>query len=159
LRSALRGALLAALLATAVLVVAGCGADRPGAPGTAASANRGAAVRNGAAAQATAQTEFGLLAGGDYGRAWDLWTEAAQQAVSRDDFVRLTSTCRPQLGVLTEVVSVHGIDDNTVDVTWKRGAATGVDRLLYSGGSWRYQPAEPTLDGYRLGHACDQLGR
>lgn len=129
--------LLVALLA---LGLAGCGSTRPAGPGSAASANRAATVRNPAAAQATAQTEFGLLAGGDYGGAWDLWTDAAKQTIGRADFVRLESACRTQLAQATEVVSTTTVDADTVDVAWKRGPVTGVDRLLFVGGGWRVQP-------------------
>ncbi|GAA5188767.1 hypothetical protein GCM10023322_40170 [Rugosimonospora acidiphila] len=140
-----------ALLCLAVVGLSGCSDDRPaGGPGSAASANRAAAVRNPEAATATAQTEFGLLAGGDYGGAWDLWSQAAQQSISRADFVALNTDC-PAKGVPGEVVATHPAGDGEVDIDWKRGAQSGTASLLFTGGSWRYQPSKSTMDSYRLG--------
>jgi hypothetical protein len=120
-------------------------------------AGQGATVPGVEAAQASALTEFGLLAGGDYGGAWDLWTERAQRAVSRSDFVRFQDTCPTALGVPVRVVSAQPADsagvDRTRDVvlTWQRGSVTGTARMMYADGSWRYEPDQATLNGYSRG--------
>jgi hypothetical protein len=142
-----------AVLSCTVLGLAGCTADRPagaGGPGDPGTANRAAAVANPEAAGATAQTEFGLLAGGDYGGAWDLLSQAAQQSITRVDFVALNTAC-PRRGVPGEVVAVRPVDGGEVDVDWKRGQQSGTAQLLFVGGAWRYQPDQSTLDSYRLG--------
>jgi hypothetical protein len=147
-----RRAVLAAL-SCAVLGLSGCTADHPagtGGPGSAGSANRAAGVANPEAAGATAQTEFGLLAGGDYGGAWELLSQAAQQSISRADFVAVNTAC-PLRGVPGEVVAVRPVNDGEVDVDWKRGQQSGTAQLLFVGGAWRYQPDQSTLDSYRLG--------
>jgi hypothetical protein len=147
-----RVALSRVALCLAAAGLAGCASTTPAAsgPGSAASANRAAGVDNPEAATATAQTEFGLLAGGDYGGAWDLWSQAAQQSITRTDFVALNTAC-PNKGVPVQVVATNPVNDREVDVDWKRGPQSGTAALLYASGTWRYQPSESTLDNYRLG--------
>jgi hypothetical protein len=137
-------------LAAVVVVVAGCGGARPvSGPTVAGTVNRAGTVRGPEAARATAQTEFGLLAGGDYGGAWDLWTEAAQGTINRSAFVTLGSTC-PR-GVPATFAGQTVVDDDTVTVDWRRGDLSGTARLVYENGAWRYQPDQSTMDGYRQG--------
>jgi hypothetical protein len=146
-----------AVLALAALAVAGCLAGCSGGepratatgPGSAASANRAAGARGTAAAQATAQTEFGLLAGGDFAGAWDLWSATAQATISRPDFVRLNTTCPPPRGIPTSIVEVRMLDDSTAVVSWRQATTTGTSRLVYAAGAWRYEPGQSTLDKYR----------
>jgi hypothetical protein len=140
------------VLGVALCAVTGCTAgggrvvSRPSAAGT---VNRAGTVRGPEAAEATAQTEFGLLAGGDYGGAWDLWTVEAQRAISRADFVALGAGC-PR-GVPAEATDQRLVDDGTLTLDWRRGDQTGTARVVYTGGAWRYQPDQSTLDGYRQG--------
>ncbi|GIH17408.1 hypothetical protein [Rugosimonospora africana] len=140
------------VLAVSTAGLAGCGAAAPTASGSgsAASANRAAAVDNPEAATATAQTEFGLLAGGDFGGAWELWSQDAQRSITRTDFVALNTAC-PSKGVAAQVVATRPVNDGEVDIDWTRGSQSGTASLLYAGGTWRYQPSESTLDNYRLG--------
>jgi hypothetical protein len=147
------------VLAAVLFATAGCGggplAAGPTAgppatgPATAGAVNRAGTVPGPEGARATALTEFGLLAGGDYGGAWDLWTADAQRAVTRADFVALGAGC-PR-GVPAVQSGQTFVDDATVTVDWRRGDRTGTARLLYTGGAWRYQPDQSTLDGYRQG--------
>jgi hypothetical protein len=139
------------------LAVGGCSREGAAAtasgPGSAASANRAASARGTAAAQATAQTEFGLLAGGDFAGAWDLWSPTAQAAIPRPDFVRLNTTCPPPRGIATSVVQVQMLDDSSAVVSWRQGSTTGTSRLVYAGGTWRYEPDQSTMNEYRQGVA------
>jgi hypothetical protein len=127
---------------------AACSHPRPAESANPGAVNQAAGVRSIEGAQATAQTEFGLLAGGDYAGAWELWTDAAKHAVGRPGFVAHAAACRPGLGVAARVVSVRPVDDNDVDVAWQRGTQTGTARLIYAGGAWRFQPDPATLAGY-----------
>jgi hypothetical protein len=136
-------------LAAVVVVAAGCGGRTAVGPTVAGTVNGAGTVRGPEAARATAQTEFGLLAGGDYGGAWDLWTATAQEAVTRPAFVALGATC-PR-GVPATFAGQTVLDDDTVTVDWRRGDLTGTARLVYEGGAWRYQPDQSTMDGYRQG--------
>jgi hypothetical protein len=151
--AACRAALAAALVVLAASTVAGCSdsghAVTATGPGSAASANRAAGARGTAAAQATAQTEFGLLAGGDFAGAWDLWSATAQAAISRPDFVRLNAICPPPRGIPTSIVEVRMLDDSSAVVSWRQASTTGTSRLVYAGGAWRYEPEQSTMDKYR----------
>jgi hypothetical protein len=147
---------------TLVLLVglAGCGHSTSGGaasatatgPGSAASANHAAGARSVTAARTTAQTEFGLLAGGDYGGAWDLWSDAAKKQLSRADFLALNRTCPPKLGTAVQITGVGEVDQNTVQVVWTGGTA----RLVYAGDKWTFQPDQAALDRYaqRLRGTC-----
>jgi hypothetical protein len=106
------------------------------------------------AASAAARTEFGLLAAGDYPGAWQQWTPAAQQAVDQAAFVRYFTTCEQPLGVAAQVTSVRQVDPGDVDISWQYGSArSGTVRMVYTGGRWRFQPDQATLDRYAKG-AC-----
>jgi hypothetical protein len=147
-----------------LLALAGCGGSSlPANPGTAAPANRAAAAQSTLAAQTTAQTEFGLLSGGDYGHAWDLWSDPAKQVISRADFITLNTTCPVALGTPTKVVAARPVSNTSVAVDWQRAAQTGVGQtgaaqtgaaqtgtvnMVYAGGAWRFEPA---AQDYRAG--------
>jgi hypothetical protein len=90
--------------------------------------NRAAQARGELAARSTAQTEFGLLAGGDYAHAWDLWSAAAQQAIGRAEFVALNSTCPAGLGMAATVTAALPISDTTVLIQWQRPIPPGADQ-------------------------------
>lgn len=106
-------------------------------------------------ARTSAQQEFGLLAAGDWAGAWERWTDAAKEALSEDDFIRLDTACPPALGVSRVVGSATRIDPVTVVVTWRAGTgageSVGQDTMTYQDGAWRFTPDDATLAGYRLG--------
>ena len=141
-----------------VLGSAGCSSSRPGGGSSGSAASPGdqavARARGSVEAKAVAETEFGLLAGGDYGGAWALWTDDAKAAVPRDEFVSQSVGCRPGLAVATRVVTADPVDATHVRITWDRGGRTGVAEMLQINGAWRYQPDQATLDGYQAGTVC-----
>ena len=138
---------------------AGCDSGR-------STANRPAASRSGLAdpavarargsveAKAAAETEFGLVAGGDYSGAWALWTDEAKAVVSRDEYVAASTACRPGFAVATRIITAEPIDGAHVRVDWARGTRTGSADMVLIGGTWRYQPDQATLGTYRAGAAC-----
>lgn len=121
----------------------GCAGHHP-APADPAAMNRPATVRNPQAAQATAQTEMGLLAGGDYGGAWDLWDAPAKATVDRARFVAYGTTCRPGLGQAVRVTATRRVDDDTYAMDW----AGGTLDVHWTGGSWRVSPGAGDLTRY-----------
>jgi hypothetical protein len=156
------------LVGLAVLGPAGCASSRPCGDLPAAGASRRtvaspgdqavARARGSVEAKAVAETEFGLLAGGDYGGAWALWTDDAKAVVPRDDYVSQSAVCRPGLAVATRVVSTDPVDATHVRITWDRGGRTGIAEMFQINGAWRYRPDQATLDGYRAGTACAGAG-
>ncbi len=158
---------LAGLLA-AVILAAGCSpagdtapatsvsapAAGASAPAAGATAPAGSAVPpQGVQAEAVAEQEFGLLAAGDWGGAWGLWTDSAKQVLSEADYVKLNTECPPGLGVAYVIVQIQRIGTTTVLVLWKRGPASGRNNMLYQNGAWKFAPGVAELDGYRLGVA------
>jgi hypothetical protein len=131
-----------------LLALSGCGGSSlPANPGPAAPANQAATAQGTLAAQTTAQTEFGLLAGGDYGHAWDLWSDAAKQTIARVDFITLNKSCPEQLGAMTKIVTTRPISNTTVAIDWQRATQTGTVQMVYAGGSWRFEPATDEYQG------------
>jgi hypothetical protein len=102
-------------------------------------------------AEAVARQEFGLLAGGGWAQAWDLWTAGAQQAVPQAEFVRVNTACRPVVGVPYVIEGSTPTDPATVRIVWHRAGTTGSNTLLYQSGRWRFAPDARTLSDYRLG--------
>jgi hypothetical protein len=172
--------LVLAVLAWLVLTLGGCaGASKP--PDAPAPANRAAEATGELAARTTAQTEFGLLAGGDYAQAWDLWSAAAQHMITRADFISLNTLCPVGLGVAATVTAALPISSTEVLIQWQRPALsegdqpgstglgsgrTGRIRMIYVGGVWRFEPADADLHGgvqaqlarRRAAHQCPRLG-
>jgi hypothetical protein len=141
--------LVALRVLLAVSVLAGCAAkpSLPADPGTAAPPNQAAGAQSALAAQTTAQTEFGLLAGGDYGHAWDLWSDAAKQTIARADFITLNTACPLGLGTLTRVLTVRPLSSTSVAIDWQRDAQTGTVRMVYAAGTWHFEPAAQEYQG------------
>lgn len=105
-------------------------------------------------ARAVADHEFGLLSGGGWGAAWDLWTASAQHAVSRADFVRVDSACRPWLGQPFTVEEVGWPSIGRFTVTWEHAGISGTSAVLFQDGAWRFQPDPATLAIYGSGVAA-----
>lgn len=102
-------------------------------------------------ADAVASEEFGLLAGGGWAQAWNLWSADAQHAIDQADFVRLNTACRPALGVPYVIDKSTTVDPATVRIDWHRAAATGSSTLVHQAGRWQFVPDAASLADYRLG--------
>ncbi|MBY8882823.1 hypothetical protein [Actinacidiphila acidipaludis] len=102
-------------------------------------------------ALAVARQEFGLLSGGGWAQAWDLWTPTAQRAVPQAEFVRVNTECRPPVGVPYVIDASSVPDPTTVRVDWHRADTTGSATLSYRAGRWRFAPDARTLADYRPG--------
>jgi hypothetical protein len=98
-----------------------------------------------------ASREFGLLAGGGWAQAWDLWSDSARQALGQADFVKLNTECRPVLGEPYVIDTATAVDPATVRVDWHRAEATGSDTVVYQDGAWHFVPDAASLAAYRLG--------
>lgn len=114
--------------------VAACGAT--GSPSAAPSPQPPVLVM----AEATAQRQFGLIAGGDWGSAWDMWTAHAQSLITRADVVRLNITCPVRLGVAYLIDARELTAPDAATVTWHRGTQTGTTTLRLVDGAWRVEP-------------------
>jgi hypothetical protein len=102
-------------------------------------------------ARAAAQTYFGLIAGGDWGGAWDRWTTKAQRAVPRRTFAEIGVGCRADLGVPFIVTSTRSTGATVVVVTWTREGRQGTDRMVRENGLWRFDPPARSLTRFTAG--------
>ena len=105
-------------------------------------------------AQAVADREFGLLAGGGWGAAWDLWTASAQHVISRTDFVRVGTECAPWLGQPFVVKEMRWPATGQFTVTWQRAGVSATSSVLYQNGAWRFQPDPASLATFGAGGAA-----
>jgi hypothetical protein len=145
------------VVALALLLVGGCSDDKSSG-GDTSSDDRPTVVvtaqpQDPQSARLVVEQEFGLLVGGDWAGIWDLWTQTAQQQLSKDAYVNLLSTC-PDQGKDYEVADVKSVDATTTTVAWKRtssaGAAqTGSTTVKYQGGNWRIEPDPVLLAAYK----------
>ena len=107
------------------------------------------------AARVVVEQLFSLLVGGDWAGVWELWTEAAQNQVPKDNFVNLVATC-PDPGKSYEVTDVKSVDDTTTSVKWKRQNAAGAEETgsttaKYESGAWHIDPDPAALAKYKAG--------
>lgn len=142
-----RRVLIIGALLAAVLGMAGCTTAAVGAPAS----SGGPPPPQVLAGQSLAQREFGLLAGGDFGGAWDLWAAPAQQVMDRSSFVVLNTQCRPALGEPYTITSVKAGSATVLTVFWRHGAETGTSSVIYQANRWRFAPGPAELADYRLG--------
>ncbi len=104
-------------------------------------------------AQVTAEQVFDNLSDGDWAGAWELWTDTAQSAIKKEDFVDLISTCTGLQGEYV-VTGVTPVDDSTTTVKWTRtpagGAAiSGTNTIKYENGLWKFEPDAVSLAAFR----------
>ncbi|KAA2261717.1 hypothetical protein F0L68_15855 [Solihabitans fulvus] len=136
-----RTSLFAALLAVAALC--GCSAQAADAPAPAPSrTSAGPTDRSPTEAKALADTYFGLLAGGGWSRAWDLWTAAARRSVTKEEFAGASAACRTARGVPYRTEQLTLVDRDTAVVPWTRAAVHGSNRILFEDGAWHIEPTE-----------------
>ncbi len=95
-----------------------------------------------AEASRVAQQEADAFAAGDWGGAWDLWTDAGKRAVSRADYIRYHTTCT-QPGVPVTVVNVRPEGANQAVVQYKTLGLRFAVTLSYANGRWQYAPPDP----------------
>jgi hypothetical protein len=144
----LRNTLLALVTTAALAATTGCFASAKTGSAPSVGATSTAALQAPTTVQPTglevakgiAQAELGMLAGGDWSGAWELWTETAKQAMSKADFIALNKACPPKLGVLYEIQDVKPVAALTVTVTWKHADTNGSGTMKYENGSWHYEP-------------------
>lgn len=140
--------LAAALIAASAL--SGCSSSASAAS-SAGSSDAPQALR----AEAVASQEFGLLAGGGWAQAWNLWTSAAQKAVSQAAYVQVNKACPTAPGVPYVVQDAVRVDADTMRVSWRHGTSSGTNLIVYEGGSCRFSPSASELAQYGAG--ADQL--
>jgi hypothetical protein len=140
------------LIATAALALtSACSDDDSEAPGnSAAAAAGGPEPKTIEGAKAAAQTVFDRFSGGDFAGAWDMYTTAGKQAISKEDYVKLNTACsRKGLAIQLTSARMEGADKAVVIA--KQLVAAQSYTLVYEGESWKLEPAKEGLALYAKG--------
>jgi hypothetical protein len=144
-----------ALVAVAALALpSACSGDEPEAPAgnAAAAAAGGPEPKTIEGAKAAAQTVFDRFSGGDFAGAWEMYTAAGKQAISKDDYVKLNAACsRKGLAIQLTSARMEGADRAVVIA--KQLVAAQSYTMVYEGDSWKLEPAKEGLALYSKGAA------
>ncbi len=144
------------VLLTVTLALAGCTSESPRTPGakvapTSVSPSPAEEPRTAVAAQTAAQRSFDAFAAGDWAGAWDEWNGAGKAAFSREDYVRLHTTCKTLTGLPFKIKTarLEGADKAVVQA--ERASFAFAYEMTYEEGRWRFQPDADAMADYRLG--------
>ncbi|GIE92854.1 hypothetical protein [Paractinoplanes rishiriensis] len=142
-----------ALIATAALTLTtACSGDDEEPAGNAAAAAGGPEPKSVEGAKAAAQTVFDRFAGGDFAGAWDMYTAAGKQAISKDDYVKLNQACSRK-GLAIQLTSARMEGADRAIVIAKQLVAAQSYTMVYEGNAWKLEPAKEGLALYKLGAA------
>jgi hypothetical protein len=140
---------LALTAAAALILTTACSDDEP-AGNAAQAAGGGPEAKTVEGAKIAAQTVFDRFSGGDFAGAWDMYTAAGKQAISKEDYVKLNQACsRKGLAITLTSARMEGADRAVVIA--KQLVAAQSYTMVYEGDSWRLEPAKEGLALYKLG--------
>ena len=145
-----------AIVVPLFLGVAGCSDkdDSSGSPSDRPTVEVTAQPQDAASAQVTAEQVFDNLTAGDWAGAWDLWTDSAKEAITKDAYVDLVSTCTAQQGDYV-VTAVTPVDASTATIKWTHtptgstAGQTGTSTVRYQSGAWKFEPDPAALTAYK----------
>ena len=144
---------LALVAAAALTFSAACSDDEAAPAGNAAAAAAGGPEpKTIEGAKAAAQTVFDRFSGGDFAGAWDMYTTAGKQAISKDDYVKLNQACsRKGLAISLTSARMEGADKAVVIA--KQLVAAQSYTMVYEQNAWKLEPAKEGLNLYKMGAA------
>jgi hypothetical protein len=128
------------------------GDDKAPAGNPAAAAPAGPEPKTIDGAKAAAQTVFDRFSGGDFAGAWDMYTAAGKKAISKDDYVKLNSTCSRK-GLAIQLTSARMDGPDRAVVIAKQLVAAQSYTMQYEGEAWKLAPAKEGLALYSQGAA------
>jgi hypothetical protein len=143
-----------ALAATAILTLtSACTGDDEAPAGNAAQAAAGGPEpKTVEGARAAAQTVFDRFSGGDFAGAWDMYTAAGKQAITKDDYVKLNQACSRK-GLAIQLTSARMEGTDRAVVIAKQLVAAQSYTMVYEGDGWKLEPAKEGLALYKQGAA------
>ncbi|MEU4688395.1 hypothetical protein [Actinoplanes sp. NPDC023714] len=143
-----------ALAAVSVLgITSACSSDSDEAAGNAAAAAAsGPEPKTVDGAKAAAQTVFDRFSGGDFAGAWELYTSAGKQAISKDDYIKLNEACSRK-GLAIQLTSARMEGTDKAIVIAKQLVAAQSYTMVYEKDAWKLEPAKEGLALYKLGAA------
>ncbi|WP_430780035.1 hypothetical protein [Actinoplanes sp. G11-F43] len=143
-----------ALAAAATLTFAAACSDEPEetAGNAAAAAAGGPEPKTLDGAKAAAQTVFDRFSGGDFAGAWEMYTSAGKQSISKDDYIKLNTACsRKGLAIQLTSARLEGTDRAVVIAKQLVAAQSYI--MVYEQDAWKLEPAKEGLALYKLGAA------
>ena len=143
---------LALAAATTLTFSAACTGDEEAPAGNAAAAAGGPEPKTVEGARAAAQTVFDRFSGGDFAGAWDMYTAAGKQAISKDDYVKLNEACSRK-GLAIQLTSARMEGTDRAIVIAKQLVAAQSYTMVYEGDGWKLEPAKEGLALYKQGAA------
>jgi hypothetical protein len=145
-------ALALAAAATLAFSSACTGDDEAPAGNAAQAAAGGPEAKTIEGARSAAQTVFDRFAGGDFAGAWEMYTAAGKQAITKDDYVKLNQACsRKGLAIQLTSARMEGADRAVVIA--KQLVAAQSYTMVYEGDAWKLEPAKEGLALYKQGAA------
>lgn len=102
------------------------------------------------AALEAAEAQADHYAAQDFAGAWDMWTDEAKGAISRDDYVTYGETCDLG-GMPLEAEFVRFESDTEGVVRIGLGEFQTTYSVIYEDGEWRWQPTAEALKDYERG--------
>jgi hypothetical protein len=147
-----RFGVLALVAATALITTSACTGDEEQPTGNAAAAAGGPEPKTVDGARNAAQTVFDRFSGGDFAGAWEMYTTAGKQSISKDDYVKLNEACsRKGLSIQLTSARMEGTDKAIVIA--KQLVAAQSYTMVYEADAWRLEPAKEGLALYKQGAA------
>jgi hypothetical protein len=101
-------------------------------------------------AKNAAQTVFDRFSGGDFAGAWEMYTAAGKQSISKDDYVKLNQACSRK-GLAIQLTSARMEGTDKAIVIAKQLVAAQSYTMVYEGDAWKLEPAKEGLALYKLG--------
>ncbi|GAA2717252.1 hypothetical protein [Actinoplanes palleronii] len=140
-----------ALAAVATLgVTSACSDDDDPAGNAAAAAAGGPEQKTVDGAKNAAQTVFDRFSGGDFAGAWEMYTSAGKQAISKDDYVKLNTACSRK-GLAIQLTSARMEGTDRAIVIAKQLVAAQSYTMVYEADAWKLEPAPEGLALYKMG--------
>ncbi|GAA2649404.1 hypothetical protein [Paractinoplanes durhamensis] len=143
---------VALIAAAALTLVTACTSDEEPAGNAAAAAAGGPEPKTVEGAKVAAQTVFDRFAGGDFGGAWDMYTSAGKQSISKDDYIKLNQACSRK-GLAIQLTSARMEGQDKAIVIAKQLVAAQSYTMVYENNAWKLEPAKEGLALYKLGAA------
>ena len=142
---------LALIGAATITFTAACSDDAEEPAGNAAAAAAGGPEQKTLdGAKTAAQTMFDRFSGGDFAGAWEMYTSAGKQAISKDDYIKLNQACSRK-GLAIQLTSARMEGTDKAIVIAKQLVAAQSYTMVYEGDAWKLEPAKEGLALYKLG--------
>jgi hypothetical protein len=141
---------LAIIAAAALTFTSACTGDDTAAAAQAAAGGPEPKTIDGA--RAAAQTVFDRFSGGDFAGAWEMYTQAGKQAISKPDYVKLNEACSRK-GLAIQLTSARMEGQDRAIVIAKQLVAAQSYTMVYENNAWKLEPAKEGLALYKQGAA------